>query len=68
MHQPACASAMEFKSCCGHLNYTVFMVSLEERCHREESLFFSVESFYLQILCEILPKQTLLGLDFRISI
>lgn len=46
---------------CGHLNYIVFMVSLEERCHREESLFFTAESSYLQTLCAILPKETFFG-------
>lgn len=44
------------------------MVSLEERCHREESLFFSAKSSYLQTLRAILPKETFLGLSFKISI
>lgn len=69
VRQPSCSSAMEFKSWLWSLKlYTVFMVSLEERCHREESFFFGGENSYLQTLCEILPKEAFLGLDFKISI
>lgn len=60
------ASAMEFKSwLCSLKLYTMFMFSLEERHHTEESLLFSAVNSYLHTLCGILPEETFFLVEFQ---